>query len=169
MKRMRLSDIKIPETFKLTQPKEEKMCECREFWRYNLKQDRPIVINHNNILVDGYVMYLTLLEHKEEYAYVRKLYKKKKTKKAKNMNSYRNNPTIYIYGKHPKGQRTLVWRVPERWIGWTDNLHIGDRIYCRTKYGAKPVIIQEVEILDKCPVDFPVKKIHSRKIIGNEV
>jgi hypothetical protein len=62
-----------------------------------------------------------------------------------------------------------MWRVPEKWVGWVDNLHIGDRIYCRTKYGAKLVIVQDVEILDKCPVDFIVKKVHSRKIIEREV
>lgn len=171
MKRMRLEDIKIPEAFALTSPKEEKMCECREFWRYEGKQDRPIVVNHNNILIDGYVMYLILLEHKEEYGYVHKLYKKNKIKRNKkvNTNTYRNKPTIYIYGKHPKSKRTLVWRVPERWIGWTDNLHIGDTIFCRTKYGIKPVVVQDVEILDKCPVDFSVKRVHSRRIIEGDV
>jgi hypothetical protein len=169
---MRLEDIKISETFALTQPKEEKMCECREYWRYNLKQDRPIVVNHNNVLVDGYVMYLILLEHKEEYADVRKLYKKKKTKKVtkikSNPNSYRNNPTTYIYAKHPHGKRILMWRVPIKWVGWADKLQIGDRIFCRTKYGIKPVIVQDVEILESCPVPLGVNRVHSQKIIRNE-
>lgn len=172
MERMKLSDIKIPEAFRLTPPKEEKMCECREYWRYNLKQDRHIVVNHNNILVDGYVMYLTLLEHKEEYADVRKLHKKKKTKKITkvktNPNSYRNNPTTYIYGKHPKSKRILIWRVPKKWIRWADNLHIGDMILCRTKYGTKPVIVHDVEILESCPVPFGVNRVHCQKIIRKE-
>ena len=42
------------------------MNECREFWRYEGKQDRPIIVNHKGILIDGYAMYLVLLEHKEE-------------------------------------------------------------------------------------------------------
>lgn len=169
--KMKLEDIKIPEAFANTQPNVNKMCECREFWRYEQKQDRPIVVNHDNVLVDGYIQYLTLLEHKEVYADVRKLYKRKKVKRRTKMksNSYRNNPTIYIYGRHPKSKKMLIWRVPERWIGWIDNLHIGDTILCRTKHGIKPVIVQDVEILDKCPVDFRVKRVHSRKIVRNEV
>ena len=171
MRKMRLEDIKIPKAFELTPPSEEKMCECREFWRYEQKQDRPIVVNHNNVLIDGYVMFLILKEHKEEYGYVRKLYKKKKVKRNKkvNTNTYRNNSTIYIYGKHPKGKRVLIWRVPRKWVGWADDLQIGDMILCRTKYGTKPVIVQDVEILDKCPVPFGVNRVHSRRVIRNEV
>ena len=157
MKRMRLKDIKISEAFANTIPSEDKMCECREFWRYEQKQDRPIVVNQKGYLVDGYIMYLTLKEHKEEYAMVRRLKKPK----------YRNHPTVYIYGKHPNSHdtRTYLWRVPNSWNGWVDNLKIGDMIYCRTKNGISPVTVQEVEILSKCPVKFPVRKVASKRIL----
>ena len=64
--RIKLSDIIINKSFTETIPKEEKMIECREIWRYEGKQDRPIVLNKKNMLIDGYVMYLILMEHKEE-------------------------------------------------------------------------------------------------------
>ena len=54
---MRISDIKIKESFIKTTPSEDKMNECREFWRLEGKQDRPIVLNSKGYLVDGYVMY----------------------------------------------------------------------------------------------------------------
>lgn len=159
MKRMRLEDIKIPKAFALTSPREEKMCECREFWRYEGKQDRPIVINRKGFLIDGYYMYLVLLEHCEKYAMVRKLKKPR----------YKNHPTIYIFGKHFKDSKGKVymWRIPDSWEGWADNLQIGDMIFCFTKNGISPVIVQEVECLSKCPVQFPVKKVSSKRIIRN--
>lgn len=157
MKKMKLDKIKIKEYFKQTPPSEEKMCECREFWRYEGKQDRPIVLDSKGFLVDGYVMYLILKEHKEEYAMVRKLKKPR----------YINHPTIYIYGKHPnsKDMKTYIWRVPESWNEWVDDLQIGDMIYCRTKNGVSPVIVQEVEILRKCPIKAPVRKVVSKRIV----
>lgn len=157
MKRMRLDKIKISGAFAATMPSEEKMCECREFWRYEGKQDRPIVVNHKGYLVDGYIQYLVLLEHKEEYAMVRKLKKPK----------YRNHPTVYIYGKHPnsKDTKTYMWRIPDSWDNWVDNLQIGDTIYCHAKNGISPVVVQEVEILSKCPINFPVKKVACRRIV----
>lgn len=161
MKRMRLDKIKIKEYFKETLPKEEKMRECREFWRYEGRQDRPIVLDSKGFLIDGYVMYLTLLEHKEEYAMVRKLKKPR----------YRNHPTVYIYGNHPNSYdtKTYLWRVPNSWEGWIKNLQIGDMIYCRTKNGISPVIVQEVECLSKCPIKFPVRKVAGRRIIRNGI
>ena len=78
MKKVKLSDIKISEKFLETVPNEQKMEECRFNWRYYGKQDRYIVINHNNVLIDGYVQYLVLKEHKEEYAEVKVSNRRKK-------------------------------------------------------------------------------------------
>ena len=156
MKRIRLDKIKIRKDFLETTPSENKMNECREYWRYNLKQDRPIIINYKGYLVDGYVMYCILKEHKEKYAMVRKL--KKPT--------YRNKPTVYIFGTHPnsKDATTYMWRVPESWGNWVDNLHIGDTIFCYTKNGVSPVIVQDVEILSKPPINKPIKIICNKLI-----
>lgn len=71
MRRMKLSEIKIKESFSNTTPSEEKMDECRHNWRMYGKQDRYIVVNHDNELIDGYIQYLILVEHKEEYAEVK--------------------------------------------------------------------------------------------------
>ena len=64
MKMVKLSEIKINESFANTIPNEEKMNECRYNWRMYGEQDRFIVVDHNNVLIDGYVMYIVLKEHK---------------------------------------------------------------------------------------------------------
>lgn len=159
MRRMKISKIKISKAFTNTTPSEEKMCECRKFWRYEGKQDRPIVVNDKGYLVDGYVMYLTLLEHKETYAIVRKLHKPK----------YKDSPTTCIFGTHPnsKDSRTYMWRIPESWTGWAENIQIGDTIICVTKFGYAPVVVSKIEVLDKCPIDIPVKKVCNKQIHRN--
>lgn len=172
MERIKLSDIKIKEKFANTTPSEEKMCECREFWRYEGKQDRPIVLDSNGYLIDGYVMYLTLMEHKEKYAEV--IFKKKHNKKYEKLPkvkpTYKNTPTTYVFGVHPNSNCTkeFCWRVPASWGKWADNIEIGDTVLCQTKFGFSPVIVNRVEVLDKPPVEMRVKKVARRKIRRGE-
>lgn len=174
MKRMKLSDIKINEAFANTTPSEEKMNECRYNWRMYSKQDRFIVVDHNNVLIDGYVMYKVLMEHKEEYAEVKISNRRKKRWERKNIKDwvvprYKDNPTTYIYGTHPNSncQREFVWRVPESWIGFSDNIEVGDTVLCATKFGYSPVVVSRIEILDKPPIDIPIKKVCRKEIRRN--
>lgn len=68
---MSISDIKVSDTFANSTPRESKMKECRDFWNKNHKQDRYIVVNYNNVLIDGYVQYLVLKENGVENAMVK--------------------------------------------------------------------------------------------------
>lgn len=173
MKRMKLSEIKIKESFANTTPDEEKMNECREFWRLEGKQDRPIVLNSKGYLVDGYVMYLTLIEHKEKYAEVisKKKHNRQYEKLPKVKPTYKNTSTTYIFGVHPNSncKREFCWRVPESWTSWADNVQIGDTVMCTTKFGYSPVVVSKIEILDKCPIDIPVKKVCNKQIRRNGI
>ena len=172
MRMMKLSDIKIKESFANTTPSEEKMNECREFWRYEGKQDRPIVLSSKGYLVDGYVMYLTLMEHKEEYAEV--IFKKKHSRQygklPKVKPTYKNTPTTYIFGVHPNSNCTkeFCWRVPASWGKWANNIEVGDTVLCQTKFGFSPVIVNRVEVLNKPPVEMRVKKVARREIRRGE-
>ncbi len=67
-RKMKLSDIKIKESFAITTPNEEKMRECRNNWNIYHRQDRYIVINANRELIDGYIMYLVFKENGMEEA-----------------------------------------------------------------------------------------------------
>lgn len=174
MKKIKLSEIKITSAFENTTPNPEKVQRCREYYTENQKQSKPILLDYNNVLIDGYCMYLILMEHKEEYAEVKISHCMKKRWERKNVKDwvatrYRENPTTYIYGVHPnsKDTKTYMWRVPESWTGWVDNIQIGDTIMCATKNGYAPVVVNKIEVLDKCPIDIPVKKVCKKEIRRN--
>lgn len=175
---MKLSDIKISEAFANSIPSEEKLNECRNNWNQWNRQDRYVVINPDNILIDGYIQYLILKENNIDEAEIKISNRRKKRWYRKNMEDwnvphYRNEPTTYIYGVHPnsKSGKEFVWRVPKTWseAGWEDGLNIGDEILVTTKFGIKPVVVTKIEISDKCPVDFRVKKVERREIRRNSV
>ena len=172
MRFMNMKDIKISESFAATMPKEKKIKDCRDFWERNHKQDRYVVVNRDNTLIDGYIQYLVLKEKGVTQAEVKISDTKHKCWKRKNRNEniyqnarYKNNETTYIYGIHSDNEnaKEYIWRVPDSWVGWENDLLPGDKILVRTKYGVKPVIVTKIEWLDKCPVDTPVRKVY-RKI-----
>lgn len=171
MKYMRLVDIKIKDSFADSIPKEDKINVCRQHWDKTHEQDRYIVINRDNFLIDGYIQYLVLKENDINVAEVQISNKKKKkwTRKNKqskiqklNKTNYRENRTTYIYGVHPnsKSIKERVWRVPNSWWnGWINSLNIGDMMLVHTKNGLAPIKITKIERLSKCPVDMPVKTV----------
>lgn len=165
---MKLSDIKVLKSFAATTPKEEKMNVCRTFWNDNYEQIKDIVVDRNNILIDGYVQYLVLKENDIEDANVVKVSRKKfygkRRKKRYIEPRYRKERTTYIFGVHPysRSLKEYVWRVPESWKGWENDLLPGDRILVHTEYGVKPIVITRIEWLDKCPVDMKVKKVYRK-------
>lgn len=93
---MKLSDITIKKAFAQSIPSKNKLKKCEKYWNTFGKQDRYIVVNQNDILVDGYVMYLTL----------KKLGIDKAEVEIINTSSprYANKTTTYIYGFHPNAK-----------------------------------------------------------------
>ena len=67
MQKIKLSDIKISEAFKNTPPVERKVERVRRKYLQDGVQDKPVVINENGYLVDGYIRYLVLQECGVEY------------------------------------------------------------------------------------------------------
>ena len=63
MRKVNLEDIKIKETYAASIPGKDKMEESRNYWSKYHCQDRYIVIDANNILIDGYIQYLILKEN----------------------------------------------------------------------------------------------------------
>lgn len=172
MKKMRLDEIKIKESFNNTTPKEEKMEVCRKNWVEHQKQDRYIVVNHNNELIDGYIQYLILKENNIEEAEIKLSDRKKKcwARIGKdNIPRYRDERTIYIYGIHFKSKcrKEYVWRIPKSWIQFASNVQIGDVIRCNAKRKKSSIVVTKIEELNKCPVDFRVKRVASKQIKRN--
>lgn len=174
MRKMKLSEIKIKPSFAETTPSEEKMEECRFNWRMYHKQDRYIVVDNEGYLIDGYIQYLILKEHKEEYAEVKISNCKKKRWYKKNISDwniprYKSEPTTYIYGTHPNSNcnKEFTWRVPESWTDFIENICVGDTILCATKYGYSPVVVTRVQALNRPPIEIPIKKVCNKKIWKN--
>ena len=174
MRRMKLADIKISEAFANSIPSEEKLNECRNNWNQWHRQDRYIVVNLGNVLIDGYIQYLVLKENNIEEAEIKISNRRKKRWYRKNVEDlnvphYKNETTTYVYGVHPnsKDTKTYMWRVPKSWTNWADNIQIGDTIICSTKNGCAPVIVNKVKTCNECPIDIPVKKVCNKKIRRN--
>lgn len=166
MVKMKLSEIKISNAFASTTPREDKVKVCRNYWEENHEQDRDIVVNKNNVLIDGYIQYLVLKENGIEEVFVKKLGKKRihkhiKKDRAYKEPGYKNSTTTYIRGIHlnRRTDKEYIWRVPNSWKGWENDLLPGDVILVRTQYGVKPIAITSIEWRDKCPVDMRVKKV----------
>ena len=171
MVKMKLSEIKISNAFAVTTPKYDKLNACRNYWKENHGQDRDIVVDKNNVLIDGYIQYLVLKENGVDEVEIKISTRRKKRWYRKNVKDwniphYRNQSTTYVYGVHSnsKNQKEFVWRVPKSWseLGWEDGLNIGDEILVDTKFGIKPVVVTKIEISDKCPVNMPVKRVVKR-------
>ena len=171
MRTMKLVDIKISDAFANSIPSGEKMEECRQNWNKWQRQDRYIVVNPGNVLIDGYIQYLVLKENNVEEAEVKILTRRKKRWYRKNVEDwnvphYRNETTTYVYGVHPNSNCTkeFVWRVPKSWseLGWEDGLSVGDSILVDTKFGTRRIEITKIEFLDECPIDIPVKRVVKR-------
>lgn len=166
MKTMKLSDIKIKDSFASSNPQIRKVQECRNYWNENHEQDRYVVVNHKNELIDGYIQYLVLKENNVSDAIIQNSEHKRKRynrirMKEYGLPKYRTNETAYIYGIHPnsKSKKERVWRVPASWKGWENDILPGDRILVNTKRGIKPIIVTKIEWSDKCPVDMKVRKV----------
>ena len=141
-----LSRIKIPEDFKKTSPKEYKLIECKTYWEVFGEQDRYIVLDSKNVLIDGYVQYLVLQEFGAKEC--------KAITYFGDRNSYnkrwsRIDNDIYVWGKHLEdvlNEKDYVWKIPKRYIitGLYRYWKVGDEILVQTKYGEKRAIITKI-------------------------
>ena len=166
MKKIKLSEIKITSAFENTTPNPEKVQRYRDYYEENRKQSKPILLDYDNVLRDGYIQYLILKENGVEEATIMRKKKHKRLKKRKITPSYKNSKTTYIFGMHPNSNCTkeFCWRIPASWETWAENVEIGDTILCQTKFGFSPVVVSRVEVLDKPPVDVRVKRVAKREI-----
>lgn len=178
---MRLSEIKIPADFESSIPNTYKYEKCKKYYKETGNQDRYIIVDENNVLVDGYIMYLVLKNHDVEYGNVKRLTLRKhkytdrqrekcgKLVPPEKVLTYKEKPTVYIYGKHQNGiiNKEYVWRLPKSKENMYGILLPGDLIYCSTKNGIAPVIVTKIEKRDLWDTELNIKVVCSRKIIRN--
>lgn len=178
---MRLSEFKISADFESSIPNTYKYNKCENYYNKTGNQDRYIVVDEKNVLVDGYIMYLVLKNHDVEYGNVKRLtlrkhtYTDKQRKKygrlisPKHVVTYKEKPTAYVYGKHPnsKDNKEYVWRLPQAWGYMSLMLQKGDVIYCGTRFGVAPVVVTKVELKSNFDTSLCIKKVCSQKIYRN--
>jgi hypothetical protein len=145
-----VTEIKVPHWF--LEPNETKMRECRAYYAKYGKLDREIVVNSRGTIKDGYVGYLILLENGVRETEVTMLVSKQQ------VDSYRTQPTTYVYGRHNPRLKEYTWRIAEQTKG-VENLKVGGRVLVRTQHGEKVVEVTRIEKLDKPPVKRCVKKV----------
>lgn len=85
---MRLSEIKISADFESSIPNTYKYNKCENYYNKTGNQDRYIVVDEKNVLVDGYIMYLVLKNHDVEYGNVKRLTLRKHTYTDKQRKKY---------------------------------------------------------------------------------
>lgn len=179
--KMNLSEIKIPESFESSVPSLYKYEKCCRYYKETGNQDRYIVVDEKNVLVDGYIMYLVLKSHDVEYCDAKRLtlrkhkYTNRQREKygriipPEKVLTYKEKSTVYIYGKHPNGiiDKEYVWRLSKSKENMYRVLLPGDLIYCGTKNGIASVIVTRIEKRDSWDTDLKVKVVCSRIIIRN--
>lgn len=167
---MKLAEIRIPKRFLETKPKEEKMQACRDYMDKHHKQSKPVVLDENNLLVDGYVQYLVLKEREIEDVNVKILKGFWKHEKDKDdIPKYRTEMTTYIYGvfkrKDGSYSKQYMWRVPKSWSdnGWERDVLPGDKIFVDSKGRNNIAIVTKIHRTETCPVDYPVKRVLGKR------
>lgn len=149
-----VNEIIIPEGF--SEPKKEKLDSKRIQWNSYGGQNKSIVINKENVLLDGYIQYLLAKEFGCDEVYVKRV----NIKSCKKYNiGYRDCETAYIYGKHmnSKCDKEFVWRLKNKDFYKKDLIKIGDIICVNTKFGLTKVVVRNICVLNEPPVDQRVK------------
>lgn len=142
---MKISDIKIQESFKATTPSDKKLQKCREYYKKYGSIDREIVVNKNSYLLDGYIGYLVLMENSVEDVEVISI------------NQNYVNKTIYVFGCHGGNDKEYAWRMSKK--AKADNITVGSNVLVQTRFGIKTVTVTRIEALYLPPVATPVKRV----------
>lgn len=144
---VKISDIIIPRAFAASIPNTEKVSRCRRFYNENGRLDREIVVNNHNVLRDGYIGLLVLIENGVTEVDVIIMQSK----------SYRDNPTLYVFGRHnTTNPKEYCWRITNKTRG-VEYAKLGNRMVVDTAQGAQLATITRVEKLDTPPVNRKVR------------
>ena len=147
--KLKISDIKIPKSYRFSKPRQEKLDACRDYFRCHGIIDRDIVVNKDNIIKDGYIGYLILKENGIEDIDVVHM---------GNPNTYKNRPTLYVYAHHKRNNKIYTWRMTRKTRN-ADLLTVGSKVVVGTKHGISVVTVDGFEVLDTPPVSTSVKKV----------
>lgn len=129
----RINLIKIPRYFNHSIPDENKMNDCRDFYRKYHRIDRDIVVDEDMVLQDGYIGYLILIENGVEYLSV---------------NQIESRKVIIVYGVHPGVEKEYRWKIVDETEDKC-NLKVGSHAIVRTSFGDTEVTITKIYTVSK--------------------
>lgn len=135
---MRLDEIKIPEIYLKTSPKQWKLDACREFFGKFGHIDRRIVVDKNGVLRDGYVGYLVLKENGIADCDV----------VVNSQRQIKRPDKYYLFAVHEGSPKEYVWRIPKRLLGGS---RIGRFALVNTRNGRQWVRVEHIAQLAKRP------------------
>jgi len=152
--RIDLCDIKIPKKFAMSTPNPYKVGNIAFAYARGENIGKDIVVNASGILVDGYIRYLVMMKMGCLSADVTIVPDDFNIKTK----CYEKNPTLYVFGKHHDNGKTYVWRMTKK-TKHPELLEVGAMVQVATAHGAKRVTVERIELLDKPPVDTPIRKV----------
>ena len=136
--KINIEDIIIPEIFKACPPNKNKLQKCRENYNKGIL-DRKILIDKDNMLHDGYVLYTVLKEAGVKEVEV-------------------IQGDIYIWGTHPNNRKKYCWRIKD--IGFKEACSFNHKnAIVDTVKGLSPIFIKEVFFSENPPVDTEIKEV----------
>lgn len=134
-----VKDIIISEDFKDTDPAVWKLQRKVDYYKQHGELPEDIIINDENVLIDGYTTYLAAVMYGLEYMPVKAGY------------------VELIEASHRPGQKSYVWRIPPRMYGM---IHTGDKCIVRTSNG-----VRKVQVLNVLRQQYPNQTPKLRNVI----
>lgn len=145
-----IDKIKIPKLFLENTPSQSKLDKKRR--QLDSGKFKPIRINSDMKLKDGYAIYLVMKERGFRQVPVVEVDSNGCIPK------YKRDKTTYIVGHHPYNHNKYVWRVSNR-TKCAHNLDVGKKAVVKTSGGARLVLIDKVYTSDKPDTDRPIKEV----------
>lgn len=122
MKTIKVSSIKVPESFLKSNPKIEKIKKIKRYVAKNGELDKPVVLYDDNTITDNYIRYLVAVElGLEEIPFITTQEYKKECDKS-------NPITTYVVGMFYNCPKKYVWKNPK-----DIPVEIGDKVLVHSK------------------------------------
>ena len=128
-----LEDIVISEDFRHTDPAARKIQRKVNYYKRTGELPADIIINDENVLIDGYTTYLTAVRYGFTHVPVRRGY------------------VEIIEASYRSGSKVYTWKVPPRLQGM---IHPGDKCRVRISTGVRMVTVQNI-LKQQYPVQTP--------------
>lgn len=137
-----LNDIIIPKKFKESRPRADKVTKVYNHFMQFGKLDKPIVVNRQLELQDGYIRYLVLKMNAFTHADV-----------------VIQDKSVYVWGKHKPTGKEYVWKLPHHIAIQVGNIYPGERLVVATRYGKKVITVTRVTVSSDDPVEGRIRSV----------